>query len=113
VETGSTPRRNSYVGHAVRWAAPLPAPTATPGNAGEVVAGCRVYVVVTNPDPEPIAQLRLDLILFGADGVIARRVPTTDGRELRLTGYSQPEPEVKLPIWQLRLQIAAPGRLPK
>ena len=53
---------------------PLPVPTATPGNAGEVVAGCRVYVVVTNPDPEPIAQLRLDLILFGADGVIARRV---------------------------------------
>ncbi len=32
---------------------PLPAPTATPGNAAEVVAGCRVYVVVTNPDAEP------------------------------------------------------------
>jgi hypothetical protein len=53
---------------------PLPAPTAAASNAAEVVAGCRVYVVVTNPDPEPIAQLRLDLILFCADGVIARRV---------------------------------------
>jgi hypothetical protein len=52
----------------------LPAPTAAPGNAAEVVAGCRVYIVVTNPDPEPIAQLRFDLILFGTDGVIARRV---------------------------------------
>jgi hypothetical protein len=53
---------------------PIPAPTATPGNGAEVVAGCRLYIVVTNPDAEPITQLRLDLILFGADGVIARRV---------------------------------------
>jgi hypothetical protein len=52
----------------------LPAPSAAPGNAAEVVAGCRVYVVVTNPDPEPIAQLRLDLIVFATDGVIARRI---------------------------------------
>jgi len=36
--------------------------------------GCRVYFVVSNPDPKPIDQLRLDLILFGTDGVIARRV---------------------------------------
>jgi hypothetical protein len=52
---------------------PLPAPAATSGGAAEV-AGCRVYIVVTNPDPELIAQMRLDLVLFGADGVIARRV---------------------------------------
>lgn len=43
---------------------PLPAP-------GQ---GCRIYLVASNPDPEPIAQLRLDLVLFGTDGVIARRV---------------------------------------
>jgi len=36
--------------------------------------GCRVYIVTVNPDPEPIEQLRLDLILFDTDGVIARRV---------------------------------------
>ncbi len=37
-------------------------------------AGCRVYFLVANPDAEPFEQLRLDLILFGNDGVIARRV---------------------------------------
>lgn len=36
--------------------------------------GCRVYFLVSNPDAEPFEQLRLDLILFGGDGVIARRV---------------------------------------
>lgn len=53
---------------------PLPAPASTSGSAAEVVAGCRVYIVITNPDPEPIGQLRLDLILFAADGVIGRRI---------------------------------------
>lgn len=37
-------------------------------------AGCRVYFVVTNPDAEVINPLRLDVILFGADGVILRRI---------------------------------------
>ena len=37
-------------------------------------AGCRVYLLTNNPDSEAIDQLRLDLILFGSDGVIARRV---------------------------------------
>jgi len=46
---------------------PLPAAANTP-------AGCRVYFVINNNDPETLAQLRLDLILFGTDGVIARRV---------------------------------------
>jgi hypothetical protein len=36
--------------------------------------GCRIYFVVSNPDPMPIPVLRLDLVLFGTDGVIARRV---------------------------------------
>ena len=31
-------------------------------------------MVASNPDAEPITQLRLDLVLFGTDGVIARRV---------------------------------------
>lgn len=52
----------------------LPAPAAAPGATTAPVAGCRVYLVVTNPDPEPIKQLRLDLVLFGTDEVIDRRV---------------------------------------
>jgi hypothetical protein len=52
---------------------PLPAPAAT-ADGSTAAAGCRAYIVVTNPDPEPIEQLRLDLILFGKDGVILRRI---------------------------------------
>ena len=32
-------------------------------------------------------------------------VPTTDGRELVLTRYTQPEPELQLLINQLKLQL--------
>ena len=46
---------------------PLPAAATTP-------AGCRVYFVVNNNDADALTQLRLDLILFATDGVIARRV---------------------------------------
>lgn len=46
---------------------PLPA-------AANAPAGCRVYFVINNNEPETLSQLRLDLILFGTDGVIARRV---------------------------------------
>ena len=53
---------------------PLPAPAAAPSGEGATSGGCRAYMVVTNPDPEPIEQLRLDLILFGKDGVILRRI---------------------------------------
>ncbi len=46
---------------------PLPA-------AGTTPAGCRIYFVINNNDVDTLAQLRLDLILFRTDGVIARRV---------------------------------------
>ena len=46
-----------------------PIPTGTPG-----APGCRAYIVMQDPDPAPIEQLRLDLVLFGTDGVIARRI---------------------------------------
>ena len=52
---------------------PVPAPAPAAG-AAAAAPGCRLYMVVTNPDADPIAQLRLDLMLFGSDGVIARRV---------------------------------------
>lgn len=45
-----------------------------PVPAGQSEAGCRIYMVVNNPDADPITQLRLDLMLFGTDGVVARRV---------------------------------------
>jgi hypothetical protein len=46
-------------------------------------------------------------------------LPTTDGRELLLTRYTQPEPELQLLIQQLKLSLPpqpapriATGRLP-
>lgn len=35
---------------------------------------CRVWMVARNPAPEAIDPLRLDLLMFGKDGVIARRL---------------------------------------
>ena len=52
---------------------PLPASAAAPGSPVSG-PGCRAYIVASNPDAEPVTQLRLDLVLFGTDGVITRRV---------------------------------------
>lgn len=41
--------------------------------------GCRVYLVVANPDPAPLKSLKLDLVLFGTDGVIDRRLALEAG----------------------------------
>lgn len=35
------------------------------------------------------------------------RIPTTDGRELLLTRHTQPEPELKLLLERLRLELPA------
>jgi hypothetical protein len=35
------------------------------------------------------------------------RIPTTDGRELLLTRYTQPEPELRLLLERLRLELPA------
>lgn len=40
---------------------------------------CRVWLVLNNPGPEALDPLRLDLVLFGADGVVARRVAVDVG----------------------------------
>ncbi len=38
-------------------------------------AGCRAYLVATDPEGGPkVDAMRLDLVLFGTDGVIARRI---------------------------------------
>ena len=39
--------------------------------------------------------------------MIDLHVPTTDGRELRLTRYTEPEPELRLILDKLRLALPA------
>jgi hypothetical protein len=40
---------------------------------------CRVWLVLNNAGAEPLDPLRLDLVLFGRDGVVARRVAVDVG----------------------------------
>jgi len=44
---------------------------------------------------------------FAAVQMIDLKVPTTDGRELRLTRYTEPEPELRLVLAKLRLVLPA------
>jgi len=44
---------------------------------------------------------------FAAVQMIDVHVPTTDGREIVLTRYTDPEPELKLLLGQLRLDLPA------
>jgi len=44
---------------------------------------------------------------FAAVQMIDLQVPTTDGRELRLTRYTEPEPELQLVLAKLRLVLPA------
>jgi len=39
-----------------------------------VDAGCRLHVVVSNPEPRRHDTFQLDLVVFDGDGVIARRI---------------------------------------
>jgi hypothetical protein len=56
----------------------------------------------------PGLTARSALEKFAAVQMIDVHLPTTDGRELLLTRYTQPEPELKLLIQQLRLQLPPP-----
>ena len=44
---------------------------------------------------------------FAAVQMVDVHIPTTDGRELLLTRYTQPEPELKLLLERLRLELPA------
>jgi hypothetical protein len=44
---------------------------------------------------------------FAAVQMIDVHVPTTDGRELILTRYTQPEPELRLLLEKLKLELPA------
>ena len=67
----------------------------------------------------PGLTARSALEKFAAVQMIDVRLPTTDGREMLLTRYTQPEPELQLLIQQLKLSLPpqpppriATGRLP-
>jgi hypothetical protein len=53
----------------------------------------------------PGLTARSALQKFAAVQMIDVHLPTTDGHELRLTRYTQPEPELQLLIRQLKLQL--------
>jgi hypothetical protein len=58
----------------------------------------------------PLAQgltARSIIEKFAAVQMIDLNVPTTDGRELRLTRYTEPEPELRLILDKLRLNLPA------
>lgn len=42
-------------------------------------AGCRVWLVLNNAGPEALDPFRLDLVLFGKDGAVARRLAVDAG----------------------------------
>ena len=58
----------------------------------------------------PGLTARSALEKFGAVQMVDVHIPTTDGRELSLTRYTQPEPELKLLLE--RLQLALPTQPP-
>ena len=60
----------------------------------------------------PGLTARSALEKFAAVQMIDVHLPITDGRELLLTRYTQPEPELQLLIRQLKLQLP-PQPLPK
>ena len=60
----------------------------------------------------PGLTARSTLEKFAAVQMIDVHVPTTDGREIKLTRYTQPEPELKLLIDQLKLTLP-PQQPPK
>ena len=59
--------------------------------------------VAQNPCEESTA----DIVWIVGHYVIDVYVPTTDGRELSLTRYTQPEPELELLLDKLKLQLPA------
>ena len=65
---------------------PTKPPANLPGAAVELnrleprAEGCRIWLALRNPTPQPHDKLRLDLVLFGRDGVVARRMVVDAGQ---------------------------------
>jgi hypothetical protein len=70
----------------------------------------RAYPVTLGRQLKPLAPgltARSALEKFAAVQMVDVRIPTTDGRELQLTRYTQPEPELDLLLERLRLTLPA------
>ena len=70
-----------------------------PGLCSYITLQRRLHVLA------PGLSARSAIEKFAAVQMIDVHVPTTDGRELALTRYTQPEPELQLLINQLKLQL--------
>jgi hypothetical protein len=60
-------------------------PTKPPGAAVELnrleprAEGCRIWLALRNPTPQAHDKVRLDLVLFAPDGIVARRMVVDAG----------------------------------
>jgi hypothetical protein len=70
------------------------------GIQGEIAAEIHSYCVVS---PRSVLEK------FSAMQMIDVHLPTTDRREVILTRYTQPEPEVQMLLKQLRLSLPQPA----
>lgn len=57
----------------------VPGPTVELNRLEDAGGGCRLTLVVANPGDQRFEQLKLDLVLFDADGVVARRLAVETG----------------------------------
>ena len=64
-------------------------------------------IIISPPRNKAAAPSRSALEKFAAVQMVDVRVPTTDGRELLLTRHTQPQPELKLLLERLRLELPA------
>lgn len=60
-------------------AAPAAGPTVELNRLEDAGAGCRLTLVVSNPGAQRFEELKLDLVLFDVDGVVARRLAVETG----------------------------------
>ena len=66
-----------------------------------VTLGRRLHALAPGLTPRSVLEK------FAAVQMIDVHMPTTDGRELRLTRYTEPEPELKLLLNKLKLDLPA------
>jgi len=66
-----------------------------------VTLGRRLHALAPGLTPRSVLEK------FAAIHMIDVHVPTTDGRELVLTRYTEPEPELRLLLEKLRLDLPA------
>lgn len=79
-DSGTAAGNSAGAPAAVTTAAPLAAgPTVELNRLEDAGAGCRLTLVVSNPGSQRFDELKLDLVLFDGDGVVARRLAVETG----------------------------------